>query len=148
MGLTDLQENFLLLANKRLNQGRYKKLSIIQNFFRGDLDLQRWRQDIMLPTNLVSRQFGVSQIVPKSFFSRNNELCLYTVEYSESEYLQRLDRHAADFAVLTPFPFHLTFYCTKEFDTWWRAYYAKEFLDVATLSQYLTYSFSSLHKKF
>lgn len=56
--------------------------------------------------------------MPKSFFSRKNELYLCIVEYSESQYTQRLDQHAVDCAVLTPFSFYPTFYYTKEFNTW------------------------------
>lgn len=78
--------------------------------------------------NCVSRQFGVSKTVSKSFFSRKNELCLCTVKYSHGQYTQRLDRRVVDRVVLTPFPFQPTFYCTKEFGTWWRAYHVKEFL--------------------
>lgn len=49
---------------------------------------------------------------------------------------------------MTPFSFQSTFYCTPEFDTWWKAYHAKESMIDATLSQHLAYVYSSLQKKF
>lgn len=50
--------------------------------------------------------------------------------------------------MLTTFAFQPSFYCTQEFDTWWKTYHAKEFLNVVTLTQYLTDTFSSLQQKF
>ena len=50
--------------------------------------------------------------------------------------------------MLTPFDFKPSFYCTQEFDTWWKAYHTREFSNVATLTRYLTNVFSSLQQKF
>lgn len=82
--------------------------------------------------------------MPKSFFSQKNELFLYIIEYSETEYIQHLVRQDVNRVILTPFHFLPSFYSTKEIGSRWRAYHAKEFLEVAKLSQYLTNDFSLL----
>lgn len=51
--------------------------------------------------DLVSHQFGVSQIMPMSFFSQKSELCHCIVDYSEDEYLRRLARQVVERVVLT-----------------------------------------------
>lgn len=97
---------------------------------------------------LVFRQFGLNQLFPKSFFNRNKELCLCNFNFSEDEYTEHLDQDFARAAKLTPLSFRASFYCTKEFDTRWRSYYAKEYYGVSVLSKHLTNSFYSEQMKF
>lgn len=97
---------------------------------------------------MVSRKFGVSQTKPKSFFNQKSDLCLCIIDYSEDYYLRRITRHASDRPKMTPFAFQLSFYLTPEFDTWWKTYHAKEFMNVATLSKHLNDTYSSLQQKF
>lgn len=75
--------------------------------------------------NLVSRQFGIIQTKPKSFFSRKSDLHLCTINYSKDDYLRQITRHASDLPKLTPFAFQPSFYCSPKFGTWWKAYHAK-----------------------
>ena len=70
------------------------------------------------------------------------------VIYSEDDWLQRFTHHADGRPHLNPFIFEPDHYCTSAFDTWWKDYYTKEFLDVATIRLYLTDAFAFLHKKF
>lgn len=98
--------------------------------------------------NLASRQFGISQTVPRLFFKKKSELCLSIIDYSEDDYLQRISLHANGHPTLTPFDFEPSYYCIQDFGTWWRAYHTKEFMDAAIISQHLTDAFSSLQPKF
>lgn len=98
-------------------------------------------------SNLVSCQFGISQTKPISFFNRKSDLYLCTTDYSEYAYLRWLTRHASDHPKLTLFDFQPSFYYTPEFETWWKAYHAKEFMNAATLSQHITDAYSSLQQK-
>lgn len=83
---------------------------------------------ICFQPNFVSRQFEISQTVPRPIFNRKSKLCLWTIDFSEDEYLWRLVRHHTDCPLLTPFTFQPSFYCTPEFNTWWKPYHAKEIL--------------------
>lgn len=119
-------KKFPATGKKEAESKKVWEAFLTQNIFLTRLGTSKENVKILCyQPNLVSRQFGVSKIVPKPFFNRKSELCLCTFDYSEDEYLQRLTRHVVDRVVLTPFSFQPTFYCTKEFDTWWRAYHAK-----------------------
>lgn len=66
--------------------------------------------------NLVMRQFGIIQTVPRSFLIRKSELYLCTIDFSEDEYLQSLARHAADLPMPTSFAFQPLFYYNDDHD--------------------------------
>lgn len=94
--------------------------------------------------NLVSRKFGISQTIPRPFYQKKSKLCLNIIDYSEDDYLQKLTKHADLRPTLSLFGFEPTDYFTQDFDTWWRAYHAKEFMDAATINQHLTDASSCL----
>lgn len=96
----------------------------------------------------MSLQFGITQTIPRPFFKKKSELYLNTVDYSEDDYLQRLAWHADIRPTFSLLSFEPNHYCTQDFDNWWRAHHAQEFMDVATISQHLTGSFSYLLQKF
>lgn len=67
---------------------------------------------------------------------------------SEAECNERLAQHAYEAAQLIPISFRPSFYCTQEFDTWWKDYYNAEILNVPSLSRNLTNIFSSIQERF
>lgn len=83
--------------------------------------------------NLVAQQFGFIQSLPNSIFSRKKDLCHNIVEITEEEYSMRLTRQSGVLITHTPFPFETSFYCTQEFDNWWKDYHTNNFVDVLTM---------------
>ncbi|PNX64117.1 hypothetical protein L195_g053852, partial [Trifolium pratense] len=85
--------------------------------------------------NLVSRQFGFSQLRPKSMYLRKKNIVLGTTVTSTlyEKYLKVSRDHIYGFE---PFDFNLSFYCTQEFANWWRRYfYSKHLGDSVLISR-------------
>jgi hypothetical protein len=74
--------------------------------------------------NLVSRQFGLTQLIPKSFYAHEQDICLgcngMTEGYFRS-YLLSTEKHKYE---LTPFPYRNSISSTKEFQDWWERHYS------------------------
>jgi hypothetical protein len=72
--------------------------------------------------NCVSRQFGMSQIRPKSFFEKVDRIVMGTgvSEKLYRKYLKMIDGY--EYA-LKLFEFKPSFYCTDGFCAWWDDYY-------------------------
>lgn len=98
--------------------------------------------------NLVSWQFRLNHILPKSFFSRKNKLFLCNITFSKDEYIESLGWHATDTSKLTSLSFWPYFYYRKEFDSWYRAYFAEELFGASFFSQHLTNAFSFMQMRF
>jgi hypothetical protein len=74
--------------------------------------------------NLVSRQFGLSQLIPKSFYENEQDICLGHKTITEGyfrSYLKNTEKHKYE---LTPFEYQNSFSSTKEFQDWWERHYS------------------------
>jgi hypothetical protein len=74
--------------------------------------------------NLVSRQFGLTQLVPKSFYSHQDDICLGHKSITEGyfrSYLKNTENHKYQ---LIPFQYQNSFASTKEFQEWWERHYS------------------------
>jgi hypothetical protein len=80
--------------------------------------------------NCVARQFGMSQIVPKSFFEKEDRMVLGTgvTEKIYKKYLRMINTYEF---TLKPFEFKPSFYCTYGFSAWWKDYYSRHSIGTA-----------------
>jgi hypothetical protein len=75
--------------------------------------------------NCVSRQFGMSQMRPKSLFEKMDKIVMGT-GVSEKLYHKYM-RIAAEYKYgFKPFEYNNSFFRTDEFCAWWEAYYNKQ----------------------
>jgi hypothetical protein len=74
--------------------------------------------------NCVARQFGMSQIRPKSFFEKPDRMVLGTgiTEKTYKKYMRMIESYEYTFK---PFEYKPSFYCTDSFSTWWNDYYSR-----------------------
>jgi hypothetical protein len=81
--------------------------------------------------NCVSRQFGLSQMRPKSLFEKADRIVL-GIGVSEKlyhKYLRMLSEHEYGFR---PLEYKNSFYCTDKFCNWWDDYYNRHSIENAT----------------
>jgi hypothetical protein len=80
--------------------------------------------------NCVARQFGMSQIRPKSFFEKEDRMVLGTgiSEKIYKKYLRMINTYEL---ALKPFEFKSSFYCTDGFSMWWNEYYSRQSVGTA-----------------
>jgi hypothetical protein len=74
--------------------------------------------------NLVSRQLGLTQLIPKSFYGHEKDIFIGYKNITEGyfrSYLRNTDKHKYQ---LTPFSYHNSFSSTKEFQEWWERHYS------------------------
>jgi hypothetical protein len=74
--------------------------------------------------NCVARQFGMSQIRPKSFFETPDRMVMGTgiTEKTYKKYMRMIANYEYTFK---PFEFKPSFYCTDGFSAWWNDYYSR-----------------------
>jgi hypothetical protein len=74
--------------------------------------------------NLVSRQFGLTQIRPKSLFENASRIVMGSglTEKLFKRYLRVAEAHAYS---ISPFKFNNSCFCTTEFSIWWERHYIK-----------------------
>jgi hypothetical protein len=73
---------------------------------------------------LVSRQFGLTQIVPQSFYEGAEDVCIGHKIISEKyfrSFLKNTEKHKYE---LTPFEYQNSISSTKEFQDWWERHYS------------------------
>jgi hypothetical protein len=77
--------------------------------------------------NCVARQFGMSQIRPKSLFENLDRMVLGTgvTEKTYKKYMRMLENYEFNFK---PFEYKPSFYCTDGFSKWWSDHYTKHSL--------------------
>ncbi|XP_045809919.1 uncharacterized protein LOC123904282 [Trifolium pratense] len=91
--------------------------------------------------NLVSRQFGFSQLRPKSMYIRKKNIVLgTTVTSTLYERYMKISRD--NVYGFEPFDFNLSYYCTQEFANWWRRYFDSKHLGDAVLISRLESGFT------
>jgi hypothetical protein len=74
--------------------------------------------------HLVSRQFGLTQLIPQSFYEGTEDICIGHKIISEKyfkSYLKNTEKHKYE---LTPFEYHNSTASTKEFQDWWERHYS------------------------
>ena len=86
--------------------------------------------------NLVARQFGLIQALPKCLYDRKGSLLLYNAVHNEATTLKQIARYNGK-TQLTLIKFETSFLCTREFGGWWNAYYTEEFYDVPSFIQHI-----------
>jgi hypothetical protein len=73
--------------------------------------------------NLVSRQFGLTQILPKSIYSCEREICLGYYGMTEPHFLDFMNKFRGDQYDCVPFKFEFSYATTREFSQWWELQY-------------------------
>ncbi|XP_058787635.1 uncharacterized protein LOC131661987 [Vicia villosa] len=73
--------------------------------------------------NLVSRQFGLSQMLPKSLYSHDNDICYSGRPFTSRQHLDCLKFHNKQSLEHPTFTFQNSYFTTKEFSEWWSEYY-------------------------
>jgi hypothetical protein len=74
--------------------------------------------------HLVSRQFGVTQLTPQSFYEGKEDICIGHKIISEGyfkSYLKNTEKHKYK---LTPFEYQNSISSTNEFQDWWERHYS------------------------
>jgi hypothetical protein len=74
--------------------------------------------------HLVSRQFGLTQLIPQSFYEGKEDICIGHKIISEGyfkSYLKNTEKHKYK---LTPFEYQNSIASTKEFQDWWERHYS------------------------
>ncbi|GAU44896.1 hypothetical protein TSUD_137280 [Trifolium subterraneum] len=85
--------------------------------------------------NLVARQFGLTQFMPKSLFKNKDDIVLGNSGMSEAYYQRRLKAAEEMIYQINPFPFKSSCFCTLEFANWWNMYYKKNMPYEETIMQ-------------
>ncbi|GAU49261.1 hypothetical protein TSUD_137440 [Trifolium subterraneum] len=97
--------------------------------------------------NLVARQFGFSQFLPKSLFKNSNLIVLGNSgiheEYFDS-YLKDVEKIKYD---INPFAYSNSLLCTLEFTDWWSDYYKNKAIDEKVVLQRLNTGIDALGLK-
>ncbi|CAJ2661703.1 unnamed protein product [Trifolium pratense] len=93
--------------------------------------------------NLVSRQFGLTQILPKSIYLEEREVCLGKHGMTEPQFHSFLNHFNQPSYELTPFDFAPSHACTREFFTWWSRHYEGRLVDKTALLAAISTGFNS-----
>ena len=93
--------------------------------------------------NLVARQFGLCQIVPRSFYPFHELLIDVLDDQSWDVIKETVDTMWAHRANLTFTPFKPAFFCTQEFKTWWQSYLVTFISNAAGKMNELTVAFDT-----
>jgi hypothetical protein len=73
--------------------------------------------------NLVSRQFGLTQILPKSIYSNEQDICLGYYGMTEPQFHGFMKKFKGDNYAINPFKFEPSHASTKDFTRWWELQY-------------------------
>lgn len=91
--------------------------------------------------NLVARQFGISQMLPKSLVSHSSDIVWAGRQLNADNHVACLKFHEKTQQLELPvFKFQHSFFTTKDFDKWWNAYQCQYFSSSMFL-QILVYAF-------
>jgi hypothetical protein len=83
--------------------------------------------------NLVARQLGFSQSLPKSLFLNSNEIVSGNSGMDEDYFHRRLRDAEGKSYEIHPFPHSISHYGTLEYADWWSAYYNRKVKDESVL---------------
>ncbi|XP_045831589.1 uncharacterized protein LOC123922982 [Trifolium pratense] len=93
--------------------------------------------------NLVSRQFGLTQILPKSIYLEEREVCLGKHGMTEPQFHSFLNHFNQPSYELTPFDFAPSHACTREFFNWWSRHYEGRLVNRTALLTAISDGFDS-----
>ncbi|GAU21460.1 hypothetical protein TSUD_32910 [Trifolium subterraneum] len=83
--------------------------------------------------NFVSRQFGLTQLLPKTIYLNERDICLGYYGMTEPQFYALLKKFEGLEYGLTPFQFELYHFHTKEFHRWWDLHYKSHLVDASIL---------------
>ncbi|PNX89899.1 hypothetical protein L195_g046022, partial [Trifolium pratense] len=92
---------------------------------------------------LVSRQFGLTQILPKSIYLEEREVCLGKHGMTEPQFHSFLNHFNQPSYELTPFDFAPSHACTREFFNWWSRHYEGRLVNKTALLTAISNGFDS-----
>ena len=87
--------------------------------------------------NLVARQFGLSQPLPRSLFLLKETVVTSTAAFSESPFKNKMETYNERRVGLDFFCFEPFFLYNEEFDIWWANHYRSKTVEECTLYQYV-----------
>lgn len=65
---------------------------------------------------MVSRQFGLNQILPKPLFANKSAIILYNMVHTKGQCMEEMERYFG-ITQFTLVPINPLFFCTQEYDT-------------------------------
>jgi hypothetical protein len=86
----------------------------------------------------------LTQIIPKSFYAHQNDICLGYKSVTEGyfrSYLKNTEKHKYQ---ITPFSYQNSFSSTKEFQEWWEWHYSASIPSEGVLLTQISSGFESL----
>jgi hypothetical protein len=83
--------------------------------------------------NLVSRQFGLTQLLPKSIYPNEKSICLGYYGMTEAHFHSLLKTFEANRYEINPFEFTASHAYTNEFSKWWALHYEMNLVNKNTL---------------
>jgi hypothetical protein len=79
--------------------------------------------------NLVSRQFGLTQILAKSIYLHEKDICLGYYGMTEPQFHNFMQKFKGDSYAINPFKFEFSHASTKEFSYWWELQYGGQLVN-------------------
>ncbi|GAU46482.1 hypothetical protein TSUD_402370 [Trifolium subterraneum] len=83
--------------------------------------------------NFVSRQFSLTQLLPKTIYLNEQDICLGYYGMTDPQFYALLKFFEGLEYGLTPFQFALSHFHTKEFHRWWDLHYESHLVDASIL---------------
>ena len=88
--------------------------------------------------NMVARQFGLTQLLPRSLFLTEDSVITSTTHWETgAAFKKKLSDYEVRSFKIDFFHFELSYNCTEGFHTWWRSYYAQKMVEECTLHQHV-----------
>ncbi|GAU34569.1 hypothetical protein TSUD_29150 [Trifolium subterraneum] len=93
--------------------------------------------------NFVSRQFGLTQLLPKTIYLHERDICLGYYGMTEPQFYALLKKFEGLEYELTPFHFELSHAHTVDFARWWNLHYESQMVDVVVLRSTIEAGFNA-----
>ncbi|GAU30636.1 hypothetical protein TSUD_62560 [Trifolium subterraneum] len=93
--------------------------------------------------NFVSRQFGLTQLLPKTIYLHERDICLGYYGMTEPQFYALLKKFEGLEYELTPFHFELSHAHTVDFSRWWNLHYESQMVDVVVLRSAIEVGFNA-----
>ncbi|GAU30389.1 hypothetical protein TSUD_58010 [Trifolium subterraneum] len=93
--------------------------------------------------NFVSRQFGLTQLLPKTIYLHERDISLGYYGMTEPQFYALLKKFEGLEYELTPFHFELSHAHTVDFARWWNLHYESQMVDVVVLRSAIEAGFNA-----
>ncbi|GAU31799.1 hypothetical protein TSUD_22450 [Trifolium subterraneum] len=93
--------------------------------------------------NFVSRQFGLTQLLPKTIYLHERDICLGYYGMTEPQFYAPLKKFEGLEYELTPFHFELSHAHIVDFSRWWNLHYESQMVDVVVLRSAIEAGFNA-----